>query len=433
MLPTKFPFPYAARRSLLAIALLAVAAAPFQALANPRIVVDVATLKVLDQEQPFRKWYPASLTKLMTAYTTFRAIKAGELRLDSLVTMSKRAAAQPASKMYYKPGQQLTLDSALKIMLVKSANDVAVAIAEKVGGTQESFVLRMNGEAARIGMGSTHFINPNGLPGKGQYTTAHDLALLAVLIRREFPEYSTYFKLEGIDTGKRQYPNYNLLVGRFDGADGMKTGFICASGFNQVTSATRNGRTLISVVLGTDSLAARADMSADLLQKGFTTSGASGPRIDQLAPDADAALEVADITADICSAKGAKVRSESRDEVGRMKLVSPYVHELDHTPTFVFAGLIPGSDEAVTKAATKPGKKSGSKVAGKKADISEGDGATTPKAKTKVKKKPVAKKKKPAADKASGETTGQSKKKAEFTPKALPAEAPVPAAKPATE
>lgn len=412
------------RRAVLALSLLAACAMPFEAMANPRIVVDAGSLKVLDQEQAFRKWYPASLTKLMTAYVTFRALRAGEVKLDDLVTMSKRAAAQPASKMYYKPGQQLTLDSALKIMLVKSANDIAVAIAEKVGGTQESFVLRMNAEAARLGMGSTHFINPNGLPGKGQYTTAHDLALLAVMIRREFPEHASYFKLEGIDTGKHQYPNYNLLVGRFDGADGMKTGFICASGFNQVTSATRNGRTLISVVLGTDSLAARADISADLLQKAFVSTAGSAARIDQMAPDGDAALDVADITADICSAKGAKVRSESRDEVGRMKLVSPYVHELAHPPTFVFAGLIPGSDEAVTKAAAKP-KASGGKVASKKSVISEGDGTETPKAKTK--------KKTPAKKKAVKKSETKAKKQAEFAPKTAPApqSAPTPTAKPA--
>ncbi len=369
MFRTQNPLTHGLRRAVLAVTLFAASALPFAAEANPRIVVDAGSLKVLDHEMAFRKWYPASLTKLMTAYVTFRAIKAGELRLDSLVTMSKRAAAQPASKMYYKPGQQLTLDSALKILLVKSANDVAVAIAETVGGSQENFVARMNAEAARIGMNNSHFINPNGLPGKGQYTTARDLALLTVMLKREFPEYSDYFKLEGIDTGKRQYPNYNLLIGRFEGADGMKTGFICASGFNQVTSATRNGRTIISVVLGTESLAARADLSADLLQKAFV-SGGNGPRIDQLPPDADASLDVADISADICSKKGAQVRSESRDEVGRMKLLSPYVHEMDHEPVFVFAGLIPGSEPAQPE--KTPGKNKGGKNKGDKNTAEKG-------------------------------------------------------------
>lgn len=368
MFVTKTPLTHGLRRAVLAVTLIAAGTFPFTAQANPRIVVDAGSLKVLDQEMAFRKWYPASLTKLMTAYVTFRAIRAGEVRLDSLVTMSKRAAAQPASKMYYKPGQQLTLDSALKLLLVKSANDIAVAIAETVSGSQENFVARMNAEAARIGMEGSHFVNPNGLPGKGQYTTARDMALLAVMIKREFPEYADFFKIEGIDTGKRKYPNYNLLIGRFDGADGMKTGFICASGFNQVTSATREGRTIISVVLGTESLAARADLSADMLQRAFVSPG-SGPRIDQLAADADAALGVADITAEICSKKGAKVRSESRDEVGRMKLVSPYVHEMNRDPVYVFAGLIPGSEPAKAE----EGKSKNGKNGGKQAQPDLGD------------------------------------------------------------
>ena len=311
---------------------------------GPRLLVDVNTLKVIEHRDAFRKWYPASLTKLMTAYTVFRAIKAGEITLDTPVVMTKNAAAEPPSKMYFKPGQSLTLDSALKIMLVKSANDVSVAIAEAVAGSEQAFIGRMNAEAARIGMSSSHFINPNGLPGKGQFTTARDLAILSVALRRDFPQYAGYFSLEGFTTGKQNVPNINMLIGRFAGADGMKTGFICASGFNQIGSATRSGRTLVSVVLGTDSLAARADATANLLQKGFTTQFAANDTLGSLRPYGPGQDQVNDITADICSAKGAKVRSETRDEVGRMKVQSPYIHEMDHEPQFVFAGLIPGQD-----------------------------------------------------------------------------------------
>ncbi len=128
-------------------------------------------------------------------------------------------------------------------------------------------------------MTSSRFINPNGLPGQGQYTTARDLAVLAVTLKREFPQYASYFALEGFTTGKKDYPNYNMLIGRFDGADGMKTGFICASGFNQVSSASRGGRRVVSVVLGEDSLAARADESARLLQMAFTTVSRASPRL----------------------------------------------------------------------------------------------------------------------------------------------------------
>ena len=334
----------------LAIACAALVMTALPSLANPRLVVDVDTLKVYEHQDIFQKWYPASLTKLMTAYTTFRAIKAGQLTLQSPVVMSKNAAAEPPSKMFYKPGQAMTLDSALKMMLVKSANDVAVAIAEAVGGSEQGFIDRMNAEARRIGMTSSHFINPNGLPGKGQYTTARDLAVLAVTLKREFPEYAPYFALEGITTGKKDYANYNMLIGRFDGADGMKTGFICASGFNQVSSAMRSGRRVVSVVLGEESLGARADESARLLQTALTTSGAGKPSLTQIAPYGENRELVVDVSKQICSKQAAKVRSEGRDEAGRQKLLSPYIREINRPLKLVFAGLIPGSGDSTAKA-----------------------------------------------------------------------------------
>lgn len=318
------------------------------ALANPQMVVDVRTGRVIAHQDAFRKWYPASLTKLMTAYVTFKALKAGRLGLDTPVTMSKKAADQPASKMYFKPGSKLTMDSALKLLLVKSANDVAVAIAETVGGSLDEFIVMMNAEAARLGMGSTRFINPHGLPGKGQYTTARDLAVLALHLKREFPEYAGYFSLEGVSTGKKNYGNFNMLVGRFDGADGMKTGFICASGFNQVSSATRGGRTVVSIVLGSDSLAGRADDSADLLQQGLRAPLGQGVPLGSLAPYGDTAT-LNDISAEICNPKAAKVRSEGRDDAGRMIVKSPYIKERSRPPEYSFAGLIPGSEAVAAK------------------------------------------------------------------------------------
>lgn len=334
-------------RRLVVTASLVAMVLPGMAAANPQMLVDVGSGRVIAHQEAFRKWYPASLTKLMTAYTTFRSMRSGELSPETVVVMSKHAADQPASKMYFKPGSKLTLDSALKLLIIKSANDVAVAIGETVSGSEAAFVQRMNQEAQRLGMTSTRFVNPNGLPGKGQYTTARDMALLAMTIRREFPEYAGYFALEGVTTGKKDYPNYNLLVGRFPGADGMKTGYVCASGFNQVSSATRNGRTVISVVLGADSLGARADISADLLQKGLTTSVA-GNRLEQLAPYGEGLDRVTDISAEICNPQARKVRSEGRDEAGRMKLLSPYIREMGRPPAMSFAGLIPGSEPVAT-------------------------------------------------------------------------------------
>ncbi|WP_436080173.1 D-alanyl-D-alanine carboxypeptidase family protein [Pararhizobium sp. LjRoot235] len=312
--------------------------------ANPKLVVDVNSLKVYEQQDIYQKWYPASLTKLMTAYTTFRALKSGQLTLESPVVISKNAAGEPPSKMFYKPGQAVTLDSALKMMLIKSANDIAVAIGETVAGSEPAFVNLMNAEAQRIGMTSSHFINPNGLPGAGQYTTARDLAVLAVTIKREFPQYAAYFAYEGFTTGKKNYPNLNMLIGRFDGADGMKTGFICASGFNQVSSATRNGRAVVSVVLGAESLGGRADESARLLQLGLTSSGAGKPGLGQIAPYGETRGMVADVSKEICNPKAAKIRSENRDEVGRQKLLSPYIHEINRPLNLVTAGLIAGRD-----------------------------------------------------------------------------------------
>jgi D-alanyl-D-alanine carboxypeptidase len=319
--------------------------ATLPSVANPQLVVDVSSLKVYEQREIYQKWYPASLTKLMTAYTTFRALKSGQLTLETPVIMSKNAAGEPPSKMFYKPGQAVTLDSALKMMLIKSANDIAVAIGETVAGSEPAFVNQMNAEAKRIGMTSSHFVNPNGLPGAGQYTTARDLAVLAITIKREFPQYAPYFAYEGFTTGKKNYPNFNMLIGRFDGADGMKTGFICASGFNQVSSATRNGRAVVSVVLGADSLGGRADESARLLQLGLTSSNAGKPGLGQIAPYGETRDMVADVSKEICNPKAAKVRSENRDEGGRQKLLSPYIHEINRPLNLVAAGLIPGLEK----------------------------------------------------------------------------------------
>jgi D-alanyl-D-alanine carboxypeptidase len=155
------------------------------------------------------------------------------------------------------------------MMIVKSANDIAVAIAEAVGGSEAAFVAMMNEEAQRLGMTSTHFSNPNGLPDDGRVTTARDLAVLARAAWNDFPEYRAYFRISAIRAGKRVLPSYNTLLERYRGTNGMKTGFICASGFNMVASATRGGRTVIAVVLGESSALDRAETAAKLLAQGF--------------------------------------------------------------------------------------------------------------------------------------------------------------------
>jgi len=252
---------------MLAAATCAVAAlscAP--AAAEALLVVEADTGKVLHADQATTPWYPASI---MTAYVALRAVKEGRMTLESLLKVSANAAAMPPTKMGFPPGTTVTLENALKMLMVKSANDIAVVIAEGVGGSVEGFADQMNAQARRIGMTQSSFVNPHGLPADQQITSARDMAMLARTVLREFPEYNYFWSLPGIRLGKRIYRNHNNLMGRYEGTDGMKTGFICASGFNVVATATRNGKRLIAVVLGSPSPAVRAVKAAQLFERGF--------------------------------------------------------------------------------------------------------------------------------------------------------------------
>jgi D-alanyl-D-alanine carboxypeptidase len=243
------------------------------ALAEALLVIEADSGKVLFAQNAGYPWYPASVTKLMTAYVTLHAVKEGRLTLDRPLTVSANAVAQAPVKMGFGTGTQVTVDNALKMLMVKSANDIAVVLAEGVAGSIESFADQMNWNARRLGMTQSSFVNPNGLPADDQISSARDLAILARALIREFPEYDYYWHLPGIRMGKMVQRNYNTLIGRYPGADGMKTGFICASGFNLVASATRDGRRLIAVVLGAPSSAVRALKAAQLLERGFNSSG----------------------------------------------------------------------------------------------------------------------------------------------------------------
>jgi D-alanyl-D-alanine carboxypeptidase len=236
-------------------------------------VVEADTGKVLQAENATMPWYPASVTKIMTAYVTLKAVKDGRLSLDTLLTVSPVAASQSPSKMGFRPGIQVTVDNALKMMMVKSANDMAVVLAEGVGGSVDGFSGMMNQTAQKLGMTQTSYVNPNGLPADGQITSARDLAILARAVIRDLPEYEYFMHIPSIRYGRRVTQNFNKLIGRYPGADGFKTGFICASGYNLVASATRNGKRLIAVVLGASSGQARAVRAAQLLERGFGGNG----------------------------------------------------------------------------------------------------------------------------------------------------------------
>ncbi|EJF74634.1 D-alanyl-D-alanine carboxypeptidase [Bartonella alsatica] len=299
---------------------------PF-ALAQPFLSVEVATGRILNHNQAFERWYPASLTKLMTAYIIFRAMSTGEISPNKHITISEYAAKAPAYHSGYKAGSVLTLDTALSITMVKSTNDLAIAMSEAVAGSQKAFVQKMNAEAKRLGMVGTHFSNASGLPDPQNYSTARDIALLAVQIRREFPQYAHYFSIPAIDFGGKQkiQPNSNNLIGRFDGIDGMKTGFICASGFNLVASATRKNRTIIAVILGSNNVSEREEKAAQLLEAGFSQQESSQLTLATLVPYGTKMTQATDMKQQTCSPEATKMHARFYDDKGNVILTSPFI------------------------------------------------------------------------------------------------------------
>jgi D-alanyl-D-alanine carboxypeptidase len=309
-----------AGRSLMwvAIVVAATAAAAARAQAEALLLIEAASGRVLHAQNATQPWYPASVTKLMTAYVTLRAVKEGRLTLDHPITITANAASQAPVKMGFPPGTIVTIDNALKMLMVKSANDMAVVLAEGVAGSVENFADLMNRHARQLGMTQSSFVNPNGLPADDQVSSARDLAILARAIIRELPEYDYYWHLPGIRYGKWAQRNYNTLIGRYPGADGMKTGFICASGFNLVASATRDGRRLIAVVLGAPSAAARAMKAAQLLERGFNSSSGLGwltPSMGtvEAMPAVDAAPP--NLREEMCGAHRKRQAAENEDDL----------------------------------------------------------------------------------------------------------------------
>jgi D-alanyl-D-alanine carboxypeptidase len=255
---------------------------------GPYLVLDSASGTVIDHRDALRPWYPASTTKLMTVYVAFQAVAAGEIRLDTEIVYGANAAATPPSKMAFRPGTRLTLDDALKMMMVKSANDIAVAVAEAIAGSVEEFAVRMNRAAEALGMRRSHFVNPHGLADERQVSTAHDMAVLARALLTEFPQHRSYFSIPAIQIGNAVMHNFNTLLARYPGASGMKTGYICASGFNLIASAERDGREVIAVVFGALEEDLRAEEAAALLDEAFAaTPDPLAPTLDTVASGAE--------------------------------------------------------------------------------------------------------------------------------------------------
>lgn len=243
------------------------------AIAGPALLFDAGSGKVLYAEDQDHLWHPASLTKIMTAYVAFQAIRDGKITPDTKIVCTEDAAKEPPSKVGLPVGAEMTVELALKALIVKSANDVAVMLAQTIGGDIPSFVEQMNATAKRLGMSRTNFVNPNGLPAPEQVTTARDLARLARAVVRDFPEYAELWSMPAFHMGKRRLASHNSLLRTFEGADGLKTGFICDSGFNVVASATREGTRLMAVVLGEPTGHDRSLRAASLLEHGFQHQG----------------------------------------------------------------------------------------------------------------------------------------------------------------
>jgi D-alanyl-D-alanine carboxypeptidase len=275
----------------------------------PYIVVDADSGQVLSARDPHQLWAPASLTKMMTAYLAFEAIAAEKLTLASPVKISPEAGAVANVRSGLPVHTVLPLEDALKIMLTFSANDLAYAVAEASAGTIADFVERMNGAAKRLGMTETRFVNPNGLPADGQVSSARDLAILSQALWRDFPAYHGYFGIGAVQVGSRTLPSGNDLLRGYRGTQGLKTGFTCASGYNLAALASRDGRTVIAVVLGATSTASRAELSSRLLERGFATQ--DGPDLASFQPEAPSTAPAADMSARVCYGRTGRNETDS--------------------------------------------------------------------------------------------------------------------------
>ena len=274
-LPRKRPSARAGFRSLpLASAVLFLlvswAGAPAQARQQSSLTLDYETGEILAAQAPDEPGYPASLTKVMTLYLTFQALEAGRLRPDTRLRISARAASMPPTKLSLRPGSTISVDDAIMGLITRSANDAAVVLAETLGGSEARFAEIMTRTARRLGMRSTTFVNASGLPNPEQLTTARDMARLGVRLIRDYPQYYRRFSRPSFEYAGRTINNHNHLLGAYEGADGIKTGYTQAAGYNLLASAVRGGHRLIGVVLGGTSTYARDRQMVAMLDHAFT-------------------------------------------------------------------------------------------------------------------------------------------------------------------
>jgi D-alanyl-D-alanine carboxypeptidase len=257
------------RRASLAASLAFAVATPAVAEKYAAIVVDMDTDQVLHAENADDERYPASLTKVMTLYMVFDALDAGEIKLSERLPVSRKAARQQPSKLGLTAGSTIRLDDAVRALVTKSANDVAVVIAERLGGTESEFAEMMTRKARELGLENTRFTNASGLPDARQVSTARDLAELAEAVFLNHRDYYYYFATSEFVWKKQRFKNHNTLLGRVPGVDGIKTGYTSASGYNLMASAERDGRRVIAVMLGGSTGKSRDAHVADLVEAAF--------------------------------------------------------------------------------------------------------------------------------------------------------------------
>jgi D-alanyl-D-alanine carboxypeptidase len=267
----------------LVLALCALGVAPASAQSKyASIVVDAGNGEVLYRANADDPKYPASLTKMMTLYLTFEALQKKRIKLGQYFPVSRKAASQPPTKLDLKAGRKIRIEHAILGLVTKSANDAAMVLAEGIGGSETLFVRMMNQKAKRLGMMRTTFRNPSGLPDDDQVTTARDVATLANALIRDYPKFYPYFSRASFTYQGIDHPNHNRLMEIYQGMDGLKTGYIRASGFNLAASAVRDGRRLIAVVMGGDTPGWRDAHMAELMDQGFATPRTAAPLVASL-------------------------------------------------------------------------------------------------------------------------------------------------------
>lgn len=269
------------------------------------IIMDAQSGKTLDSTSADARRYPASLTKLMTLFLTFEALDRGSISINKQLNVSANATRQPPSRLGLRVGQSITTRQAISVLVTRSANDVAVALAETLGGSVGNFARMMNARASSLGMKHTHFTNPSGLPDRNQYTSARDMALLSRALMQYFPHYYHYFGTRQCSFRGQAINTHNRLMCTYPGMDGLKTGYIDSSGFNLAASAVRNNRRVIVVVFGGRTAVSRDRHVAQLLDRGFemmrrqpATQVAEAPRTPPKSPAASSGFISAAIAAE---------------------------------------------------------------------------------------------------------------------------------------